>query len=126
MEPPKILFTDDDELILLAMGDLLDAEGFDVTTASSGREGLDRAREVHFDLVIVDLIMPGLLGVDVCRELRRRPEYDKVPIIMLTAKSGEEDRARGLAAGANLFLPKPIDPARLLENIRAALARDGG
>ena len=121
MEPKKILFTDDDELIGLAMADLLGAEGFQVTTASSGEAGIAAARAEPFDLVIVDLIMPGMLGFEVCRALRAMPDYVDVPIVMLTAKSGEEDRKKGLEAGATRFLAKPIDPTRLLAEIREAL-----
>ena len=121
MEPKKILFTDDDELIGLAMADLLGAEGFQVTTAACAEAGIAAARAEPFDLVIVDLIMPGMLGFEVCRALRAMPDYVDVPIVMLTAKSGEEDRKKGLEAGATRFLAKPIDPTRLLAEIREAL-----
>ncbi len=116
-----ILLTDDDELVLIAMGELMNAEGYEVETACSGQDGLNKAAATQFDLVVLDVIMPGMQGFDVCRALRRMEAYQDVPIIMLTAKSGEADRRRGLEAGASFFLPKPIDPMLLLDKIQQAL-----
>ena len=118
----RILLIDDDELILIAMEELFGSEGLAVTTASSGKEGLDKASRTRFDIVVTDVIMPGMQGFDACKALRRMEAYEEVPIVMLTAKSGEADRKRGLDAGADLFLPKPIDPARLLALAMEALA----
>ena len=117
----RILLIDDDELILLALQELISAEGYHVETASRGQEGLELAERDHFDLVITDIIMPGMQGFQVCRKLRAMDRYRSTPIIMLTAKSGEEDRKRGLEAGANRFLPKPIDPGQLLQQISESL-----
>ena len=119
--PHKILLTDDDELVLIAMEEFLLAEGFEVETVSSGKECLRRLSESRFDLLVLDVIMPGMQGFEVCRAARQLEAYRDVPIIMLTAKSGEEDRRRGLEAGASLFLPKPINPAVLLGMIGRSL-----
>ena len=118
---PRILLTDDDELILIAMEELLLSEGFAVSTASSGADALQQAADARFDLFVLDVIMPGMQGFEVCRRLRQTPGYEQVPIVMLTAKSAAADKRRGLEAGASCFLPKPIDPARLLDKIRQAL-----
>ncbi len=120
----RILLIDDDELILLALGELISTEGYEVVTSSRGRDGLVQAQETDFDLVITDIIMPGMQGFEVCRRLRDLEHYHSTPIIMLTAKSGDEDRRKGMAAGADHFLPKPIDPSDLLDLIAKTLSRE--
>jgi len=115
---PRILVTDDDELILLSLGELLRAGGLDVVTAMSGAEALEKARGERFDVVVLDLVMPGMSGFEVCRALRGMAEYRDVPIVMLTAKSGEADRKAGTEAGADRFLPKPTDPSLLLSILK--------
>jgi len=117
----RILAIDDDELVLLSLEELLAAEGHAVTTAPGGRLGLEAAARARFDLVLLDLVMPGMSGLEVCRALRATEGYGDVPIVMLTAKSTPADREQGLAAGATLFLPKPIHPAKLVETVRQAL-----
>lgn len=112
--PRKILLVDDDELILLALDDLLRNEGYDVRCASGGREGLTLAGRESFDLVILDVVMPGLSGLEVCRTLRADPGYARTPVVLLTAKSSPADVAKGVEAGATEFLPKPFEPAALL------------
>ncbi|MBI5499602.1 MAG: response regulator [Deltaproteobacteria bacterium] len=117
----RILAIDDDELVLLSIEELLSTEGFAVTTAPGGKAGLEVAARETFELVLLDLVMPGLSGFEVCKALRAMPAFRDVPIVMLTAKAAAADRAQGLAAGATVFLPKPIHPEKLLETIRAAL-----
>jgi len=116
-----ILAIDDDELVLLSVQELLLNAGYAVTTASNGTAGLETAAKGRFDLVLLDVVMPGLSGFEVCRALRALEAYRTVPVVMLTAKSSEADREQGLAAGATLFLPKPIHPTRLLETLRDVL-----
>ena len=118
----ELLLIDDDELVLMAVGDLLESQGYLVSTASDPREGLEMARRQRFDLVTLDLIMPKLSGYEVCERLRQIEGYADVPVVMLTAKSTEADRQRGMAAGATEFFPKPIDPARLLSRIDELVA----
>jgi DNA-binding response OmpR family regulator len=91
-----------------------------VTTAPGGKAGLEAAAQAGYDLVLLDWVMPGLSGYEVCKALRAMEAYKDVPIVMLTAKSAPADREQGLAAGATLFLPKPIHSVKLLETIRAA------
>ena len=117
----KILVVDDDELILIAIQELLTPSGFTVTTLSSGPEALEKASSDLFDLVILDVIMPEMDGYEVCRRIRKMDSYAETPILMLTAKSAEEDKQRGMEAGANLYLPKPISPRRLIALVEEAL-----
>jgi len=117
----RILVVDDDELVLIALEALLAPCGYEVTTASGGEEALQKLNTKKFDLLILDILMPGMNGFELCQKIRLLDEYKVVPIIMLTAKSGAEDRKRGLEVGANLFLPKPIAPQQLLDLIKKSL-----
>ncbi len=117
----KILVVDDDELVVIAIQELLTPLGFQVETASNGPGALEKTSRERYDLVILDVIMPELDGVEVCRRIRRIDSYASVPILMLTAKSEEEDRQRGTEAGANLYLSKPISPRRLIALVEEAL-----
>jgi DNA-binding response OmpR family regulator len=106
---------DDDELILISLEDLLRNAGYDIRCSSSGREALALAGRETFDMVILDVVMPGMSGLDVCRALRADPAYASTPIVLFTAKSSPADRERGADAGATAFLPKPYDPKELLK-----------
>jgi two-component system alkaline phosphatase synthesis response regulator PhoP len=115
-----VLVVDDEPKILEVVRDYLDDAGFSVSTAADGRSALDLARAVAPDLVVLDLGLPGLDGLDVARELRRR---SAVPIIMLTARSDELDRVLGLELGADDYLVKPFSPRELVARVRAVLRR---
>ena len=117
----KILVVDDDELVLMALEELLSPCGYDVSTASRGKEALAKLDQGGFALMILDVLMPGMNGFELCQKIRELEEYKAVPIIMLTAKSGAEDKKKGMEAGANLFLPKPIAPQRLLDLVKSSL-----
>jgi CheY-like chemotaxis protein len=117
----NILVVDDDELVLLAIQELLTPLGFSVTLAANGPDALRKAANRRFEVVILDVIMPEMDGFEVCRRMRQLESYQETPILMLTAKSGEEDKQRGMEAGANLYLPKPIAPKRLIALIEEAL-----
>ena len=117
----KVLVVDDDELVLIAIQELLTPLGFSVTICSSGAVALQRAASDRFDLIILDVIMPEMDGFEVCQRIRQIGSYTETPVIMLTAKSGEEDRQRGLEVGANLYLPKPISPKRLVALVEEAI-----
>ncbi len=110
----KILIVDDDELVLISVKTLLESEGFIVDTASNGKDALAQAESGQFDLFMLDVIMPGMSGFDVCQALRATERYKQAPIVVLTAKSAEADRKKGIEAGATRFLPKPIQPESLL------------
>lgn len=118
----KILLIDDDELILLSVESLLETEGFEVATANNGDEGLAKAAAEHFDVFLLDIIMPGKSGFEVCEALRAMDDYAQVPIVMLSAKSAEADQQQGLSLGVTRFLPKPIDPDILVEVLQEVVA----
>lgn len=111
--PATILCVDDDELVLMAIEELLKTEGYNILTASGGQEALDLLEGQDVDLMIFDIIMPGMNGYELCKKVRRMERFADTPIIMLTAMSGEEDREKGMAAGATVYLPKPISPVKL-------------
>jgi DNA-binding response OmpR family regulator len=110
----RILVVDDDEMVLIALNELLRPEGFEVHTVSSGTEALKRIDENTYDLLMLDIIMPEMDGFELCKRIREKEGLRETPIVFLTAKSREEDRGHGLEVGANLFLTKPISPEKLL------------
>jgi two-component system response regulator RegX3 len=116
----RILVVEDTEAILDAVTDALTAEGFQVHAASDGRVALETALAEEFDLVILDLMLPGLSGTEVCRRLRAE---SPVPIIMLTARDSEADRVLGLEIGADDYITKPFSEVELLSRVRAILRR---
>ncbi len=113
----KILIVDDDELVLIALGELLRPQGYNVQTLSSGLEALRSLERESFDLMILDVVMPEMSGFELCKRIREKEGFKETPIVFLTAKSRDEDRTQGLEAGANLFLSKPISPGKLLSLI---------
>src|SRR5579883_2111917 len=117
----RILVIDDDEAITTALRRALAFEGYNVDVALDGEEGLRRARDAAPDLVVLDLLMPGIDGFEVCRRLR---SADDTPILMLTARDEVADRVRGLDAGADDYLVKPFAPDELLARVKAMLRRN--
>jgi DNA-binding response OmpR family regulator len=115
-----VLVVDDEPKIVDVVREYLQHAGFSVRTAGDGRTALDRARALGPDLVILDLGLPGLDGLDVARELRR---FSRVPVIMLTARGDEVDRILGLELGADDYLVKPFSPRELVARVRAVLRR---
>ncbi|MBW2056810.1 MAG: response regulator [Deltaproteobacteria bacterium] len=119
----RILVVDDDELVLVALRELLAPRGYAVTTVQSGAQALEEIENHRFDLLILDVIMPRMDGFQLCERIRATEGYSRTPIVMLTAKSDPDEEKRGLAAGADLFLPKPIPPQRLLDLIEATVEK---
>ncbi len=120
----RILVIEDDADIALSLRHNLTRDGeFEVGLAASGDEGLRRALDAPPDLVLLDLSLPGMDGVEVCRRLRRDPSTAAVPVIMLTARAGEADRIAGLAQGADAYVVKPFSVKELLARVRAVLRR---
>jgi two-component system alkaline phosphatase synthesis response regulator PhoP len=117
----RILLVEDEPGLSLTLSDLLTNEGYDVEAVVDGATGLDRAAHGAFDLVVLDLMLPRMSGLEVCRELRRRGK--DVAILMLTAKSQLTDRVAGLKLGADDYLTKPFEPPELLARIEALLRR---
>ncbi len=121
--PKSILVIDDEPQIADLCRDYLVAAGYDVLTAGDGLKGLALARRDRPDLIVLDLMLPGLDGLDVCRELRRD---SSVPIIMLTARVEESDKLIGLELGADDYLTKPFSPRELVARVRTVLRRASG
>src|SRR3989454_10630055 len=117
----KILLIEDDSGITMALTDLLNAEDYRVETAADGLTGLARAREGNFDVLILDVRLPGKNGFDVCRDLRQRGL--QTPILMLTARGQVIDKVLGLKLGADDYLTKPYEPLELLARVEALLRR---
>jgi len=118
----SILLVDDDRDLCALMADFFSLNGFELEALYDGSKGLARAFEGTFDLIILDVMLPGIDGFEILRQVRRR---SAVPIIMLTARTEQHDRIAGLDAGADDYLPKPFGPEELLARIRAVLRRSG-
>jgi DNA-binding response OmpR family regulator len=116
----RILLVDDEQSIQTLLSYPLRKDGYQVTAAEDGREALQRFAEGRFDLVILDLMLPKLDGVEVCRQLRSRSQ---VPIIMLTAKGSETDKVAGLEVGADDYITKPFSMREFRSRVKAALRR---
>src|SRR5262245_50783793 len=116
----NLLLVDDDAELCALMRDFFSHHGFRVESVYEGRRGLARALEGGFDLILLDVMLPGLDGFEVLHQLRR---HSSVPVIMLTARTEQSDRIHGLNAGADDYLPKPFGPEELLARIRAVLRR---
>jgi DNA-binding response OmpR family regulator len=123
MESANILVVEDDEIVARTIERCLRGDEFRVTRASSGVEGLQTARRNKPDLVILDVIMPGMDGYKVCREMRADPLLAEVPVLLLTAKTIDEDRIKGLTAGADDYLSKPFNVEELILRAKAILRR---
>ena len=122
MEKRKhILLVEDDESILFGLQDILDGEGYQISTASNGIDGLKLAAEKSIDLLVLDIMLPGMNGLEICKKIKK--EKMALPIIMLTAKSSEIDKISGLDYGADDYITKPFSLSELLARIRAILRR---
>ena len=119
--PNRVLVADDDRAIRESLARALELEGYDVTTAVDGVEALTRIRRDGFDALVVDVMMPDVDGLAVCRLLRA--EGDRTPVLMLTARVETPDRVAGLDAGADDYLAKPFELDELLARLRALLRR---
>jgi two-component system, OmpR family, phosphate regulon response regulator PhoB len=119
----RILVVDDEADITALVAYHLAKAGYRVTTAASGRDALRAAREERPDLVVLDLMLPGISGYDVLAELRRRDETKDLGVILLTARKDEPDRIKGLSLGADDYLPKPFSPQELVLRVGAVLRR---
>lgn len=123
MVGPRILVVEDEEPLALLLRYNLEAEGYTVDSAVRGDEAEIRLREQIPDLVLLDWMLPGLSGIELCRRVRARSETERLPIIMLTARGEEGERVRGLATGADDYVVKPFSVPELLARVRALLRR---
>jgi len=120
---PRILVVDDEPDLLELVRFNLSQAGFEVETAATGREALERLEASPPDLVILDLMLPDVSGNDICRQIRGDPALAELPIVMLTAKSEEVDRVVGFELGADDYVAKPFSPRELTLRVRAVLRR---
>ena len=116
----KILIVEDEEAIADLEKDYLELSDFEVTIENSGDKGLDTALSGNFDLVILDLMLPGMDGFEVCKQIR---EEKNIPIIMVSAKKDDIDKIRGLGLGADDYMTKPFSPSELVARVKAHMAR---
>jgi twitching motility two-component system response regulator PilH len=119
-----VLIVDDSPTEVHVLGGYLKKHGFEIATAADGREGIDRARELKPDLVLMDVVMPGMNGFQATRQMSKDPEIASIPVIMVTTKGLETDKIWGMRQGAADYLVKPVTEAQLVEKVRAALARN--
>ncbi len=126
MSKGRILVVDDEEDILELVKYNLEREGYLVDCVDTGEEAIERAVAIHPDSILLDLMLPGVDGIEVCRELRKNPDTRAIPIIMMTAKGEEADVVSGLEVGADDYVPKPFSTKVLVARLRALLRRTAG
>ena len=122
----KVLIVEDEETLARTLAEKLKDEGFNVLTAGDGEEGLDKLRADHPDLVVLDIMLPKLDGLSLCRIVRRDPAMSHIPIIMLTARGTEVDKIVGLESGADDYMVKPFALGEFLARVRAVMRRAPG
>ncbi|MCO6413649.1 MAG: twitching motility response regulator PilH [Thiogranum sp.] len=118
----QILIVDDSPTEAHVLKGMLEKNGFETETAENGTEGIERAKELKPDLILMDVVMPGLNGFQATRQLTKDPQTSGIPVIIVTTKDQETDRVWGLRQGATDFLTKPVSEKILMEKINAALA----
>ena len=122
----KVLIVEDEETLARNLAEKLRSEGFTVFTADDGEEGLETLREEHPDLIVLDIMLPKLDGLSLCRMVRRDPATAHIPIIMLTARGTEVDKIVGLESGADDYVVKPFGLGEFLARVRAVMRRAPG
>ena len=123
MVAKKILLVEDDEKLIANLSDKLRAEGYDVFSAPDGDTGWEMARADSYDLIVLDIMLPKLDGISLCRLIRNVPDSEYVPIIMLTARGTENDKIHGLETGADDYIVKPFSLGEFLSRVRAQMRR---
>lgn len=123
MAHENILVVEDDEDILMLIRHNLVKDGFNVTAVSSGEDALNKLRAAIFDCILLDIMLPGIDGIEVCRTVKKNPKTQNIPVIMVTAKGEESDIVTGLELGAEDYIVKPFSPRVLIARIRAVLRR---
>jgi DNA-binding response OmpR family regulator len=119
---PRILIADDEPNIVISLEYLMQREGFEVRVAGDGEAALNAMAECRPDLVLLDVMLPGKDGFEICRQIRAHPEWGAVRILMLTAKGRDTDMAKGMALGADGYMTKPFATRELVQRVRQLLA----
>jgi len=120
-KPPLVLIADDNAMNLDILHARLTAHGYEILTAADGETALSLAREKHPDLILLDVMMPRLDGLEVCRRLKGDPSLPFMPLILVTARADSRDVVSGLEAGADEYLTKPVDQAALVARVKSML-----
>lgn len=123
MSSERILVVEDDEDIQTLISHNLSREGYRVTISGNGTDGINKIRQDTFDCIILDLMLPGMDGLEICRRLKKDPKTQQIPIIMVTAKGEESDIIVGLELGADDYVVKPFSPKVLVARVRSILRR---
>ena len=121
MKTPHILIVDDEPNIVMSLEFLMRKNGYQVGIARNGTEALAAIDQTPYDLILLDIMMPDVDGLQVCRQLRARPDRAGTKVIFLSAKSRETDVRKGYEAGADLYIPKPFSTRQLMEKVRELL-----
>ena len=120
----KILVIEDNAINLRMVSYALTKQGYEVITATNGLIGFKKINEEHPDLVILDIMLPGLDGYDICERVRMNPETEKLPIIMTSGKTLQDDKDIGMRLGASVYLTKPVPPSEMLTNVKSLLGEE--
>jgi len=120
----KILVIEDNAINLRMVSYALTKQGYQVITATNGLVGFKKINEEHPDLVILDIMLPGLDGYDICERVRMNPETEKLPIIMTSGKTLQDDKDIGMRMGASVYLTKPVSPSMMLSNVKSLLEEE--
>ncbi len=120
----KILIIEDDKDIVYILRSILELEGYQISFALAGKEGLEMAKNQIPDIIILDLILPDMDGYEICKEIKNDPAFEKTHIVMITAKTGTKDELTGMIDGADDYIAKPFNPLDVVETIKYVLSRD--
>jgi two-component system, OmpR family, phosphate regulon response regulator PhoB len=120
----KVIVVDDEPFILMMIEDKLKTARIDVVTVRESRHALERIRNERPDLIILDWMMPGLSGIDLCRRIKADPDLRDIPIFMLTAKGQDTDEEQGLQCGVSRYITKPFSPKSLLEMVQETVGNE--
>ncbi|MCU0320469.1 MAG: response regulator transcription factor [Flavobacteriales bacterium] len=124
-QAPKVLLVDDEQDIIDLLKYNLEREGYQVTTALNGRDAIKQAKQHRPDLIVLDIMMPGMDGVEVCNQLRQMPEFKQTLITFLSARAEDYSQIAGFEAGADDFITKPVRPKVFVSKVKALLKRSG-
>ena len=117
----KVMIVDDDPSIVVALEFLMEQNGYDVQVARSGEEAIESIPKFQPDLILLDIMLPGIDGYEVCEILRLKPEWRNIRVVFLTAKGSEEDIARGLVLGADAYIVKPFTNQKVVDTVNGLL-----